>query len=112
MSHPKGRLYRNRVLAALPKPEINRLKPHLVPVTLKQEDTLLDGTFTHAYFLEEGMASVVVGTTNGNTVEVGVVGFDGVVGVPALLGAGSAPGRTFMQIAGSGFRIRGPGAEG
>jgi CRP-like cAMP-binding protein len=65
----------------------------------------MDGQPTHAYFLEEGMASVVVGTTNGNTVEVGMVGIDGVVGVPLLLGAGSAPGRTFMQIAGSGFRI-------
>ncbi len=105
MSQPQGQHYRNRVLAALPKSEINRLRPHLSPVTLKQEVTLLDGTFTHAYFLEEGMASVVVGTTNGNTVEVGVVGFDGVVGVPLLLGAGSAPGRTFMQIAGSGFSI-------
>jgi CRP-like cAMP-binding protein len=67
----------------------------------------MDGQPAHAYFLEEGMASVVVGTTNGNTVEVGMVGIDGVVGVPLLLGAGSAPGRTFMQIAGSGFRIEG-----
>ena len=42
---------------------------------------------------------------NGDTVEVGIIGIDGVVGLPILLGTGTAPGRTFIQIAGSGFRI-------
>ncbi len=51
------------------------------------------------------MASVVITVANGDTVEVGVVGIDGVVGVPILLGTGSTPGRTFIQIAGSGFRV-------
>jgi CRP-like cAMP-binding protein len=94
------------VLAALPRAESKRLAPHLSAVTLKQGQPLLDGTADHAYFLEQGMASVVVTVANGDTVEVGVVGIDGVVGVPILLGTGSAPGRTFIQIAGSGFRIK------
>lgn len=98
--------YRNRVLAALPKAEIARLQPHLSSVTLKQEQTLLDGTAPYAYFLENGIASVVVTTESGSTVEVGIIGIDGVVGIPILLGAGTAPGRTFIQIAGSGFRIK------
>ncbi len=51
------------------------------------------------------MASVVVTVNNGDTVEVGVIGVDGVVGIPILLGTGGTPGRTFVQIAGSGFRI-------
>jgi CRP-like cAMP-binding protein len=98
--------YRNRVLAALPKGEIARLQPHLSLVTLKQEHTLLDGTAPYAYFLETGIASVVVTTEAGSTVEVGIIGMDGVVGIPILLGAGTAPGRTFIQIAGSGYRIK------
>jgi CRP-like cAMP-binding protein len=106
MNLPKQQLYRNRVLAALPKTEINRLRPHLSPVTLKQEDTLLDGTAPYAYFMEEGIASVVVTLKNGNTVEVGIIGVEGVVGLPILLGSDGAPGRTFIQIAGSGFRIK------
>ncbi len=97
--------YKNRILAALPKAEINRLAPHLSPVNLKQEQTLLDGKAKYAYFLEEGIASVVATVEDGTTVEIGVIGFDGIVGIPILLGAGSAPGRTFIQIAGSGFRI-------
>jgi CRP-like cAMP-binding protein len=102
---PPAPHYKNRVLAALPRAESKRLAPHLSAVTLKQGQTLLDGKANHAYFLEQGMASVVVTVANGDTVEVGVVGIDGVVGVPILLGTGSSPGRTFIQIAGSGFRI-------
>ncbi|HZD30662.1 MAG TPA: Crp/Fnr family transcriptional regulator [Candidatus Angelobacter sp.] len=65
----------------------------------------MNGVVTHGYFLEEGMASVVVVLEGGNTVEVGVVGFEGVVGIPILLGTGGTPGRTFMQIAGAGYRV-------
>lgn len=100
-----ARVYKNRILSALPKTEIDRLAPHLTPVTLKQQETLLDGETSHGYFLEDGIASVVVTLDNGDTVEVGVIGFDGVVGVPILLGARAAPGRTFVQIAGYGFSI-------
>ena len=106
MNLPKQQPYRNRVLAALPKAELNRLQRHFSPVTLEQEKTLLDGKTSHAYFLEEGIASVVVSVKNGNTVEVGIIGIDGVVGLPILLGTDGAPGRTFVQIAGSGFRIK------
>lgn len=106
MNPPTPQGYRNRVLAGLPKPELNRLKPHLSLVDLKQEDTLLDGKAPYAYFMEQGIASVVVTLNNGDTVEVGVIGIDGVVGLPILLGAGTSPGRTFIQIAGSGYRIR------
>jgi CRP-like cAMP-binding protein len=105
MNLPKQQAYRNRVLAALPSAEISRLKPHLSPVNLKQELTLLDGTAPHGYFLESGIASVVVTVENGNTVEVGIIGVDGVVGLPILLGGAGSPGRTFVQIAGSGYRL-------
>jgi CRP-like cAMP-binding protein len=104
--NPPSQQYKNRILAALPKAEISRLAPHLSPVTLPQEETLLDGKATYAYFLEQGIASVVVTVENGDTVEVGVIGIDGVVGLPVLLGAPTPPGRTFIQIAGSGYRIK------
>jgi CRP-like cAMP-binding protein len=100
--------YKNRVLAALPKDEIDRLAPHLSPVTLKTRTQLMDGQASHAYFLEEGLASVVLTLADGATVEIGVVGIDGVVGLPILLGATTMPGETFIQVEGSGFRI---GAE-
>jgi len=104
-TNPRSPHYKNRILAALPRDEISRLSRHLSPVTLAQEKTLLDGKVTHAYFLDDGIASVVVTVASGDTVEVGVIGCDGVVGIPILLGTHGAPGRTFIQIEGSGFRI-------
>src|SRR5580765_7025776 len=102
------RAYRNRVLAFLPKRENDRLAQHLTPLQFKQNDSLAGSgeRGPYAYFIEEGMASIVTTLTNGSTVEVGVVGQDGVVGIPALLGTLSMPLTTFIQIAGSGFRIK------
>jgi CRP-like cAMP-binding protein len=97
--------YKNRILGALSKADLSRIAPHLSPITLKQQDNLINGEATHGYFMEEGIASVVVTVANGDTVEVGVIGIDGIVGLPILLGGGSPPGRTFIQIAGSGLRI-------
>lgn len=79
--------YKNLVLASPPKAEINRLAPYLFPVTLKVRDERLDGKSKYAYFLEDGLASVVLPMERGTTVEVGVIGRDGVVGLPMLLGA-------------------------
>ncbi len=101
---PSAQQFKNRVLAALPKAR-SLMARHLSPLNLSQHQTLLDGKAQYAYFLEDGIASVVVAVENGNTVEVGIIGIDGVVGLPILLGGHSAPGRTFVQIAGSGFRI-------
>ncbi len=103
--NPPATQYKNRVLAALPKNEIERLAPHLSPVPLKTRTQLLDGQASHAYFLEEGLASVVLTLADGSTVEIGIIGIDGVVGLPILLGAGTMPGETFIQVEGSGFRI-------
>lgn len=102
---PRGSPYKNRILASLPKAEIDRLAPHLSPVVLKSRTALLDGEASHAYFLEEGLASVVLTLADGATVEIGIVGIDGVVGLPILLGAGTMPGETFIQVEGSGFSI-------
>jgi CRP-like cAMP-binding protein len=100
--------YKNRILASLPKAEIARLLPHLSEVDLPSGKTLMDANreITFAYFLETGLASVVVAMANGNTVETGITGNDGLVGFPVLLGTRSTPMRTFMQIPGMGFKIK------
>ena len=100
--------YKNRILASLSKAEISRLSPNLSALDLPTGKTLLepgqDGGY--AYFIETGLASVVVAMANGNMVETGITGNDGLVGFPALLGTKTAPTRTFMQIAGTGFKIK------
>jgi CRP-like cAMP-binding protein len=105
--HPpiKSNRYKNRVLAGLPSSEIQRLAPHLTHVVLGLREILADGNASSGYFMEEGLASVVITQNNGDTTEVGVVGIEGLVGIPILLGVDGTPGRTFMQVAGSGYKI-------
>ena len=100
--------YKNRILASLPKADISRLSAHLSPVDLPSGKTLLDPgqEITYAYFLETGLASVVVAMADGSMVETGITGNDGLVGFPVLLGTKTIPTRTFMQIPGSGFKIK------
>lgn len=101
-------MYKNRILASLQRTEMMRLAPHLLPLDLPSGMTLLDPgqEITYIYFLETGLASVVVAMANGNMVEAGIAGNDGLVGFPILLGTKTTPTRTFMQIAGKGFKIK------
>jgi len=100
----------NKILAGLSPPELRDLEPHLVRMDLPR-GFVLHGSgspVAYAFFLEEGLASIVVNLSNGNTVEVGVVGREGMTGLPILLESNSMPQQAFMQIAGSGYRLRAP----
>lgn len=106
----ESRTYKNRILAALPKAEIARLAPHLSPLTLEAGKTLLNPRedIVYAYFLESGMASVVIGMEDGTTVETALIGNEGMVGIPGFLDTKSMLTHIFMQIAGTGYRIKAP----
>jgi CRP-like cAMP-binding protein len=101
-------LYKNRILASLPAIEIRRLAPYLSAVTLNGDQTLhAKGELVElVYFLEEGISSTVVTVATGKSVEVSLTGREGFVGLPAVLGAGRSPNRTFMQLAGRGFAVK------
>lgn len=107
-SADKSTLYKNRVLASLSTHEIERLTPHLTTVALDVGKTLQEPgkTIDAVYFLEEGICSIVVAMANGNTVEVGITGRDGFVGVSALLDTGRSPNHCYMQIPGHGFAVK------
>lgn len=100
--------YRNMLLLSLSADERKRLEPHLLPVVLRQNQTLADAEepVETVYFLEEGICSVVANLEDGSSVEVGIIGRDSFVGLPAVLGTGSSVNRSFMQIAGSGYSIK------
>jgi CRP-like cAMP-binding protein len=104
-SQSPAQQFHNRILASLPRDEIEKLSSHLSFVDLPQHKPLLDERLSCGYFLEYGIASFVITLYSGETVEVGAVGSEGVIGLSILLGARSAPIETFMQVGGSGFRI-------
>jgi CRP-like cAMP-binding protein len=103
-----GKAMKNGILLAVPEDEYDLLRPHLEPVDLPQQKILYEPTekIDFAYFPNEGMTSLVIVVSDGRSVEVGMVGREGVVGTPLVVGMRSGPCRAIMQIAGSGLRIR------
>jgi CRP-like cAMP-binding protein len=97
----------NRLLDALPKGDLSRVVSHLEPVSLPVRRSLHapGQPINDIYFLTEGMMSMVALLEDGASVEVGIVGSEGFVGIPALLGAVSMPQDAYMQIAGVGHRM-------
>lgn len=59
----------------------------------------------HNYFLVSGLASVIAIGKNGHRLEVGIIGREGMTGLPVVLGNDPSPNETFIQVAGAGSRI-------
>jgi CRP-like cAMP-binding protein len=103
-----GKPVKNIILLSLPDDEFKLLRPHLEPVDLPHNLILNEaGDRIHfAYFLNDGMTSLVVVTQDGQSVEVGLVGREGMVGMPIAVGLQRGSFRAIMQIPGNGLRIR------
>lgn len=100
--------FENQLLAALVKKEYDHLKPHLEPVRLTQGKILYgaDGAIRYAYFPMGGMISLVSITEEGKTIEVGAIGNEGVVGIPAILGFNRSPYQVIVQLPCNAMRVR------
>ncbi|MBD1925382.1 Crp/Fnr family transcriptional regulator [Trichocoleus sp. FACHB-90] len=97
----------NRLLAALPDAEYQRLIPHLEFVSLSGRQVLHKAgeSIEYVYFPHRGIVSLLSAPEEGSTVEVGLVGNEGIVGIPATLGDKIAIATAIVQIAGSGMRM-------
>lgn len=101
--------FENRLLAALPRAEYLRLLPHLKLIHLPPKKILYDvgEVVRYAYFPRGGMISLLSSTEDGRTVEVGMIGNEGVAGIPVLLRAKTAPYQMMVQLPGNAMRISG-----
>ena len=101
-------MQRNLILAQLPAEEYAALARHLVPVDLPSEKHLSEPNqpIEFVYFLNSGLVSTDVVTARGEQVEVGVVGREGLIGLPALLDHPQMSHMVLMQSPGTGYRIR------
>jgi CRP-like cAMP-binding protein len=99
---------RNRLLAALPAEDLARLWPQLEPTDIKLQQVLHapDEPITAVFFPEAGMVSMITQLTDGRAAEVGVVGSEGMVGVPLLLGGDSSAVEALCQAPGQMLRLR------
>lgn len=101
MSAPR---FKNTILSRLTPAAISRLA--LVPVTFEvgHEIEYPGSSIDNLFFVEEGMASMTTTFDDGAQVEVGMFGYESVIGISALMGSKRSLNRVYTQIAGSGYR--------
>jgi CRP-like cAMP-binding protein len=99
---------RNKILLAIPEIEYQVVQSHLEPFEFRQHYVLHEPNrnLEFAYFPNHGLISLLVATEDGKTVEAGMVGNEGVIGVAAAVGLTISPLRHVVQITGHGSRIR------
>src|SRR5713101_5842949 len=99
--------YKNRILAALPQEDFDRFFASLQPVSLPLKHLLyrVGDPLDSVYFIEEGVGSVLTSMANGATIEVGMVGSEGIVGVAALLGGEVSAQQIVVQVPGAALKM-------
>jgi CRP-like cAMP-binding protein len=98
----------NKILRGLPDAGFARLMPLLEPVSLSAGERLSGaGEMPRfIYFPENSIISCHADMQDGKSVEVGMVGFEGVTGLSTLLASRMAPHSLNVSVAGSALRMR------
>jgi len=98
----------NRLLAALPKKEYQLLLPQLSHVALTFGDVLFEpgDTLRHVYFPNDSIISLLTAVEDRELLEVGMVGNDGMAGLPVFMGANKSRNRGLVQGAGTAMKMK------
>lgn len=95
--------FNNKLLQCLDAGVLERLSLRPVTLELNHEIASVGNPINELIFIEEGMSSMTTAFRDGSEVEVGLFGYESVVGVSALMGSKHSMNRIYMQIAGRGF---------
>ncbi len=106
MQNGNQRPTNNFILKSLPEEDFERLLPDLEKVELPLGKIIYhpDDIIKYVYFPEHSMISIVSTTAEGESVEIGVVGREGMAGIDVLLGVDSTPHETMVQLADGCYR--------
>jgi CRP-like cAMP-binding protein len=106
MTHLQQASVRNRLLATLTPDDFDLLQPHLEPISLELRQWLIEagGPIQHVFFPEHGIVSILADTSQGR-IEVGLIGPEGMAGLPVVLGIERSPHGYMVQAAGEAVRI-------
>ena len=98
----------NHLLAALPRKEYQKLLRVLEPVELAYEEVLYEAhaPIRHVYFPNDCFVSMLTTVDGGRAAEVGLIGCEGMVGLPAALGIAVSPFRAIVQGGGTALRMK------
>jgi CRP-like cAMP-binding protein len=107
-SHPvNGHAVHNSILLALPTEERKAVFSKMDFVEMPVHSLLneMAEPIKHGYFINSGLASILNVMSDGKSVEVGLTGNEGFVGLPLAVGFESSPTRALIQIKGTAFQI-------
>ncbi len=96
-------LYKNQILRNLAPEIVDRLALKPVTLEIQRELEAPDQPIRNLFFIESGLGSMTCMLLDGSQVEVGLFGYESVIGVSALMGTKHSLNRVFMQLAGHGF---------
>ncbi len=99
----------NGILSRLGKADLALLQPHLQPMELPVRTFLeqRNRKIENVYFIESGFASVVAEAATKSSLELGMIGREGMTGRSVVLGVEEkAPNNIYMQASGSGFAVK------
>jgi CRP-like cAMP-binding protein len=100
---------KNRLLASLSVREYERLLPHFESISLGYRDRLQESgvPIKHVYFLNDAIVALLSVVERNATIEVGIIGNEGMVGAPILLGSQTTPTQAIVQSPGTAMRLPG-----
>ncbi len=107
MHRPIQAAVRNRILAALPAAEYALVAEHLTRVELTLGESLhrAGDKITSVFFVESGFISALTMLSDGQPLEIGLIGSEGVAGVSVILGATASYSETMCQTGGGAYRM-------
>lgn len=108
IKNPAFSPFHNSMLGSLSRDAYSRFAPYLEAATLTTGQVLSDPGLVaeQAYFINSGMVSVLATLRNGDSLEVGVIGREGVVDVNMLLGCRTSLHRVVVQVNATAWRIK------
>ena len=98
----------NHLLGALPRKDYQKLLPVLEPVNLAFGEILYEShsQIRHVYFPIDCFVSMLTTVDAGRAAEVGLIGSEGMIGVPMALGVAVSPFRAVVQGGGTAMRLK------
>ncbi len=98
----------NRLLAALPSDEYQRLRPQFVNESFALGEVVYEfgDQLDYVYFPTTAIVSLLYTMENGSSAEMGLTGNDGVVGIALFMGGGTMPNHAVIQSAGAAVRLK------
>lgn len=104
---PAAQVGRNGILATLPRDDLERISRASAIVSLEAGQSIFEpfAAVTDVYFPLTGVVSLLTVVPNGRSIEMAAVGREGLVGLAAFLGTGTAAQRAVVQVPGFAARV-------